>query len=522
MTLVVVILLALVLFAYAAVPLLLPRQADPLPDMRDPVELDLEEERDALFRAIKELELREDLPQERRGELRARYEAKAAKVLRALDERQAELAGQAPVKRAPSRGRLPYGVLSLLGVALITSIVMSQYVLPRVGTASITASFNDDIEAAEGIRDLQRAVNRDPSVENRLALAQGYWQLEDAETAKEIYTLISEDSEDVPAIAYQRLGYLTLEDDFNGALSYFEQARAADPSDLDTLYALGELYYSQARPDDAEEVFESFLALPEGAGDAEVEARLSNIREVRDTLNEATTNPNEDSLLALADTYWNQEEFERASDIYVNVLSEFNPHSALAFSRIGQTLFFAGQNEEAIEILNRALEVNAEDLDTLLFLGNAHFTLGQYDEAIQTWESYVAVTGEEAAGRVPGLIENARAQLASSEPREDSGAMTSADATPSENPSDEAELVQVSGSELYATNCAACHGENGGGGTGPRLVGNARAADTANVSNIVQYGRGAMPGFGAILSEEELEAVISYTERLASDQASER
>ena len=168
MTLVVVILLALVLFAYAAVPLLLPRQADPLPDMRDPVELDLEEERDALFRAIKELELREDLPQERRGELRARYEAKAAKVLRALDERQAELAGQAPVKRAPSRGRLPYGVLSLLGVALITSIVMSQYVLPRVGTASITASFNDDIEAAEGIRDLQRAVNRDPSVENRL------------------------------------------------------------------------------------------------------------------------------------------------------------------------------------------------------------------------------------------------------------------------------------------------------------------------------------------------------------------
>lgn len=529
MTLLVVILLALVLFAYAAVPLLMPRQADPLPDMRDPVELDLEEERDALFRAIKELELREDLPRERRSELRARYEAKAAKVLRALDERQAELAGQAPSKRVPSRGRLPYGVLSLLGVALITSLVMSQYVLPRVGTASITASFNDDIEAAETIRDLQRAVNRDPSVENRLALADGYWQLEDAETAKEIYTLISQDSEEVPAIAYQRLGYLTLEEDFNGALAYFEQARDADPTNLDTLYALGELYYSLARPDAAAEVFESFLALPEGAGDAEVEARLANIREVSDTLNEATTNPNEANLLALAETYWGQEEFERASDIYVNVLSEFNPHNGLAFSRIGQTLFFAGQNEEAVEIFNRALEVEPEDLDTLLFLGNAHFTLQAYDEAIQAWESYVEVTGEANAGRVPGLIENARAQLASNESPELS-AEAATDTAPeaslnadSGQTTNEAELLQISGSELYATNCAACHGANGGGGTGPRLVGNARAADVNNVSNIIQYGRGAMPGYGAVLSEEELRAVTTYvTELLATEQTSER
>ena len=78
---------------------LVPDQADPLPNLRDPITQDLEEERDALFRAIQELDARADLPEQRRAELHTRYEAKAAKVLRALDERQAELRGQTPVKR---------------------------------------------------------------------------------------------------------------------------------------------------------------------------------------------------------------------------------------------------------------------------------------------------------------------------------------------------------------------------------------------------------------------------------------
>ena len=354
-----------------------------------------------------------------------------------------------------------------------------------------------------------------------MALADGYWQLEDAETAREVYTLITQDTDPAPAIAYQRLGYLTLETDFNEALTYFELAREADPGNLDTLYALGELYYSLARPDDAIQVFETFLAQPEGAGDAEVETRLADIREVGDVLNEATQNPSEDSLLALAETYWAQEEFERASDIYVNVLSEYNPHNALAFSRIGQTLFFAGQNEEAIEIFGRALEVEPDNLDTLLFLGNAHFSLEQFEDAISTWETYVDVADEDAAGRVPGLIESARARLTEADSTDEAASEPLADVPAADEA--ELDLLQVSGSELYGSNCAACHGENGGGGTGPSLLGNARAAERANVLNIIQYGRGAMPGYGAILSEEEIEAVTNYViEDLSGEQTSER
>ena len=56
-----IILLSLFLLALVAAPLFVSRLNEPLPDLRDPVMVDLEEERDALLRAIHELDNRADL-----------------------------------------------------------------------------------------------------------------------------------------------------------------------------------------------------------------------------------------------------------------------------------------------------------------------------------------------------------------------------------------------------------------------------------------------------------------------------
>lgn len=515
---VIIILLALILLAYVAVPLLFQSQVDELPDLRDPILQDLREERDALFRAIRELELRDDLALERREQLRARYEAKAAKVLRAIDDRQAQTKGQAPAKPAPRTRRVPYGALSLLGIAVVTATVMSGHILPRVGEDATVTTTN--LEAARELRDLQRAAERSPTVDNLLALGDAYWQLNDAEGAEETYYQFSQEISPVPPIVYQRLGFLTLQEDIGKAAEYFELARDSDPTNLDTLYTLSEIYFSQARPDDAVASLETFLAQPGGAGDTEVKRRLETFRAVAPVLNAATADPNEANLLALGDVYWQVEERERAAEIYTRVLSTFNPHNALALSRIGQLLFFTGRNEEAVEILERSREVNAdnlgtEDLDTLLFLGNAYFTLEQFDEAVMTWETYVEVAGGEAqAGRVPSLIESAKARLADASTRPDADAVgaeaAAPDPTSAEAEANDAEVQQISAQGLYAANCATCHGAVGQGGSGPMLANNRNAAREANVRNLIQYGRGTMPGYGAVLSEGELDALTAY------------
>ena len=74
-----------------------------------------------------------------------------------------------------------------------------------------------------------------------------------------------------------------------------------------------------------------------------------------------------------------------------------------------------------------------------------------------------------------------------------------------------------SGASLFAANCANCHGANAQGGAGPRLAGSQRVANTEMVRSTVQYGRGMMPGFGSLLSADELDSVVAYVTGLAQE-----
>ncbi len=64
------------------------------------------------------------------------------------------------------------------------------------------------------------------------------------------------------------------------------------------------------------------------------------------------------------------------------------------------------------------------------------------------------------------------------------------------------------GSLLYATHCAACHGTAGEGGIGPALAGTALTA--ADMTSVMQTGRGVMPSFTSVLSSEEVETVVGF------------
>lgn len=71
----------------------------------------------------------------------------------------------------------------------------------------------------------------------------------------------------------------------------------------------------------------------------------------------------------------------------------------------------------------------------------------------------------------------------------------------------------VEGRDLWVAQCARCHAGDGSGGAGPDLRGpwppdRQPAAEAMAV--IVTEGRGAMPGFGGSLSDEEVDAVVRY------------
>ncbi len=494
MTALVITLFAVALLAYVALPLLFPKQADPLPSLRDPELQDLEEERDALFRAIRELNERTDLDTERGSQLRARYEAKAARVLQAVDARQTALEGHSPGAVSTGRRRPPYATLTLLGIALVSAVVLGGFVLPRIGeNATVTTFFEGDLEAARALRDLQRAADRLPTAATLGALADAYWQLGDAEQAEAIYLRLLAEVAPVPAVAYQRLGLLQLQGDLSEAARYLTLTRDAEPGDLDTLFTLGEVHFALGELEAAGEAWQAYLDQPAGHDEPLVIARLDLLDAVAPLTAAVAEEPSEDNLLALADAFWQREEHERAVELYFRVLTTLNPRSVRSLSRAGELLFLTGRSDAAVSLLDQARLVAAEDgalleAGSLLFLGNALFSLDRFGHAVAVWEEYLMVAEE--PGRVPDLIASARARL--------------------EQADDGAGDPSVAGRELFVARCASCHGAAGQGGSGPVLAGNRRAADADNVSSAIRFGRGAMPGFAGTLNDDEIALVTGY------------
>ena len=498
MTIVLIVLLALVLTALVVLPLAMPSQADPLPDDRDPLTQDLEEERDALLGAIRELDARDDLGDARREELRARYEAKAARVLRALDERNENLAGTAPPPERTAKPRASWGLVSLIVVTAGIATTLGGFVLPRVGqNASVTSFFEADLAAAEEVRDLRRAAERDPSAATWSALGDAYWAVEEAEQARDAYATATGEYDDAPARAYQRLALLTLQTDVGRAQELLEEARRRDPNDLNTLGTLGELYLQGADYGAALEAFEALASRPEAAQDGMVQQRLALLREVAPLAEVAEADPSTETVMALAGSLWDADATSAAARAYFRVLTEFDPNEPIALARVGELLFLDDRVDDAVAMLDRARLAAAErgtDLppNTLLFLGNAAFAREDYTLAIDAWEQHLARADD--PGRVPNLIERARA-LRDGDPN-------AVDAETMRTISD--------GPALYQANCASCHGAQGGGGAGPRLAGNPASGRPANVESLIRFGRGMMPGFAATLDDEQVETLRDW------------
>lgn len=505
MTTLLIILLSLFLLALVAAPLFVSRLNEPLPDLRDPVMVDLEEERDALLRAIHELDNRADLSEERRAQLRTRYEAKAARVLRQIDERSADpVTDQAEAASRPPGRRVPWGgvILALTFVGIAAGL--GSWVLPRTGQATVTSFFESDLDTARQLQALQQAVQNEPSALNLLALGDFYWENGDAEGAFDTYQRTVLELEEPPALALKRLALLLVATEPEQALELLERSAAADPGDPETLFYLAELQLLFADYRGARDTWQQYASLAAGADDERASARISLLDEVVPLVEslEGAEEPDAATLAALGDAWWRYGEQELAVDAYFTILTQVDPLHTEALSRTGQVLFTSGRVEEAVLFLDRAVSDGAEEPDALLFLGNGQYSLGEYEAAIRAWESYIEVVGEDAAGRVPGLIEDAEARLAGEEPAADPADVV--------QQAPEAETMPVSAEALYAQNCASCHGSEARGGTGPALAGNSRVSDAAMVENTIRFGRGSMPAFMAQLSGDEISLLVDY------------
>ena len=82
-----------------------------------------------------------------------------------------------------------------------------------------------------------------------------------------------------------------------------------------------------------------------------------------------------------------------------------------------------------------------------------------------------------------------------------------------EEPSDTDVAPASDGAALFASNCAFCHGAQGGGSDrGPSILGIGEffQQDATPLTNLVTNGGNKMPEFGSKLTTEDIDAVVQY------------
>lgn len=488
-----IILIAAFAVVYVALPLITPRATDPLPDDRDPVLLDLVEERDALYRAIQELGERADLPEERKTQLRTRYEAKAAGVLNKIDAREAQLTGRAPRKPAPARRGASWPTVAMLAALVAMALALPTFVLPRIGQdATVTTT---DIPAAQRIVSLREETQRNPSVEAFGALADAYLEVGEVDLAEQALTRALDMSGNKAAV-YQRLAVIYLQRDLREAQNWLELARTESPTDPDTLYFLGEVAFTLGQLPRALTEFETLVALPDFVPDDWVTGRVNLLRDIVPKAELAAAEPTLEHLLDLGDTLWQHEQYERALEAYYRALIEHDADHVHSLARAGQAIGIAGRADDAASVINRAALLaggiaQLED-SAVLMLADAEFELENYEQAAAAYELYTS-----RVAQVPSSVQSR---------------LSSATALAAGLPDPAAERIALAqvGQQVFQLECAQCHGPSGQGGVGTRLAGNPRAANESNVLSAVRFGRGSMPAFMGTLSDDEITAVTEY------------
>jgi mono/diheme cytochrome c family protein len=199
------------------------------------------------------------------------------------------------------------------------------------------------------------------------------------------------------------------------------------------------------------------------------------------------TGASQKSLLEFGQVAWDAKDYERAAKVYASIL-RVDKREPTALTRYGSLLFFAGRNDEALELLNAATKIDPKQAEAWLTKGNIYFgALNDPKKALESWKVYKSVAGPDASSRVADLMAAAETRLLDSDP----------------------------GAKLFAQNCAGCHGAQAQGLVGPNLKTSKNARDATFVKRQLKNGSkdGQMPAFTQ-LKTAELEHLVQYVNAL--------
>ena len=189
------------------------------------------------------------------------------------------------------------------------------------------------------------------------------------------------------------------------ARSVYSRALEANGEDLDVLYNYALTIAEVGDLREAAAIYQRILEIRPDFDDARnnmgiLEARAGSLGAARTCFRKILDhNPAySEATLNLAQTYLDEERTDAAASVYLDGLRH-DPDSAIFLRKLGYVRHLQGDLEEAVELHERAMEIDPLDRHTLLNLSFLDGTRGRFEKALQ-----VARRGLTAYPRDAGLL----------------------------------------------------------------------------------------------------------------------
>lgn len=213
--------------------------------------------------------------------------------------------------------------------------------------------------------------------------------------------------------------------------------------------------------------------------------QLQNVLKLPALQTRASTTKNPEDIRAYARAAFDAGKFQQSAQAYADLLNQTkNTRDPEALRRMGVYLSTTEEyKQQALGLVQSAVEQDPKEAEGYLLLGYTHMNNGNGQEALDAFLKFrdlkpMSLEADEQIAELRAALGN-----------------------------------NATGAELFAQNCAACHGPEGKGKTAPSILNSAAMNDTATLKALIQKGAGAMPAFPSIKGEA-LEALVKHVQSL--------
>ncbi len=279
--------------------------------------------------------------------------------------------------------------------ALKASKKKDPYVLTMIAEAYVEDEASNEQDLNKAIGYLQEAVKRDKN--NAMAyvvMGDAYMKLKNGGEAMTAYDRAIQIDPNYTKAHLRRGQLYTSSRNYNEAEDAYKKVIEIDPQYAPAYRDLGELYYFAGQYDRALSTFKQYVDMAENTPEtrAKYASFLFLTKDYKGTLAEVQevlkTDPNNTTMnRLLAYSYLELGQPEQALQAMENYLSKIDKNKLISsdYEYYGRILAKNGKTEQAIENLNKAIEMQPDKPELYYELANMYASNKQFDKAIEVY-----------------------------------------------------------------------------------------------------------------------------------------